>query len=83
MNLGSPNSQPIKLAFDTGSEFLVVTSVFCSDETSPDNYRFNKLDKASGKAKVEKNGDERCLNKAYNMTASKSARIKSDQARRV
>jgi hypothetical protein len=83
LNLGSPDSQPIKVAFDTGSEFLVVTSVFCADETSPESYRFNKVDKMSGKAKVESNGEKRCLNKAYNMTASKSAHIKSDQARRV
>lgn len=44
LNLGSPNSQPVTVAFDTGSEFLVVTSVLCEDETSPKRYHFKKMD---------------------------------------
>jgi hypothetical protein len=34
--IGSPNSQPAKVVFDTGSEFLAVTSTLCSDETTPE-----------------------------------------------
>jgi len=29
--IGTPISQPIKVAFDTGSEFLAITSSLCSD----------------------------------------------------
>ena len=83
LSIGTPNSQQIKVAFDTGSEFLVVTSVFCSDETSPEKYRFKKWDAHSKEYKLRKNDKKRCLNQAYNMTASQSAHIRSDRARRV
>ena len=32
MYLGSPMSQPIRVIFDTGSEYLIVTSVLCDDK---------------------------------------------------
>ena len=30
--LGSPNSQPVRVVFDTGSEYLAVTSNLCSNK---------------------------------------------------
>lgn len=41
--LGSPNSQPATVVFDTGSEYLAVTSSLCDDETSG-NFKFRKFD---------------------------------------
>lgn len=45
--LGSPVSQPAKLIFDTGSEYLIVTSVLCDDKLAA-NYKFKKLDPITG-----------------------------------
>ena len=47
MYLGSPNSQPVRLIFDTGSEYLIVTSVLCDDKMSA-KYRFKKMDSVTG-----------------------------------
>ena len=44
IHLGMPNTQPVKVAFDTGSEFLVVTSSFCDDATTPSEFLFRKID---------------------------------------
>jgi hypothetical protein len=30
--MGSPNSQPARVVFDTGSEYLAVTSALCDDK---------------------------------------------------
>jgi hypothetical protein len=45
--MGSPVSQPAKVVFDTGSEYLAITSVLCDDETSG-NFKFKKYDPLSG-----------------------------------
>jgi len=45
--MGSPKSQPARVVFDTGSEYLAITSVLCDDETSG-NYKFKKYDPVSG-----------------------------------
>ena len=37
--MGSPVSQPARVVFDTGSEYLAITSVLCDDETAG-NYKF-------------------------------------------
>lgn len=44
--VGSPDSQPANVVFDTGSEYLAVTSTLCDDRTSG-NFKFKKFD--SGK----------------------------------
>jgi hypothetical protein len=41
--LGSPISQPAKVVFDTGSEYLAVTSALCDDQTAA-NYKFKVYD---------------------------------------
>ena len=38
--IGAPKSQPANLVFDTGSEYLIVTSVLCTDKTS--GFKFKK-----------------------------------------
>ncbi len=41
--IGSPVSQPARVVFDTGSEYLAVTSALCDDSTA-DNYKFKVYD---------------------------------------
>ena len=41
--LGSLESQPAKLVFDTGSEYLAVTSALCDDRAAG-NYKFKVYD---------------------------------------
>jgi hypothetical protein len=41
--LGSPISQPVNVVFDTGSEYLAVTSSLCDDSTSG-TFKFKKFD---------------------------------------
>jgi hypothetical protein len=41
--LGSPESQPANVVFDTGSEYLAVTSSLC-DDRSAGNFKFKKYD---------------------------------------
>ena len=41
--LGTQNSQPANVVFDTGSEYLAVTSSLCDDDTSG-NFKFKKFD---------------------------------------
>ena len=78
--IGSPNSQPTKVVFDTGSEFLAVTSTLCSDETTPEKYKFKKYDPLA-KDFVKRNKEEkkrsRCLSSSYNVDNSKSQKILS------
>jgi len=69
--MGSPVSQPARVVFDTGSEFLTLTSVLCDDETAG-NYHFKKYDPIK-KAFVAKDPPERrCKTMAYNMHNSTS-----------
>jgi hypothetical protein len=41
--IGSPLSQPARVVFDTGSEYLAVTSALCDDSTAG-NYKFKVYD---------------------------------------
>ena len=41
--MGSPVSQKARVVFDTGSEYLAITSVLCDDETDC-NYKLKKYD---------------------------------------
>ena len=45
--MGSPNSQAARVVFDTGSEYLAVTSSLCDDKSSV-NFKFKKYDPLSG-----------------------------------
>lgn len=84
--IGSPNSQPAKLVFDTGSEFLAVTSTLCSDETTPEKYRFKKYDpliKDFIKRDKEEKKKSRCLSSSYNVEKSESQKIMSEKAKIV
>lgn len=45
--MGSPKSQPARVVFDTGSEYLAITSSLCDDKTSG-NFKFKKYDPLSG-----------------------------------
>ena len=47
IQIGSP-AQTVRLIFDTGSEYLGVTSNLCSDN-SAENFNFKKYDPASKK----------------------------------
>lgn len=74
--LGSPESQPANVVFDTGSEYLAVTSTLCDDRTSG-TFKFKKYDPGS-KAFVERDQTkERCKTMAYDMKKSESNRILS------
>jgi hypothetical protein len=67
MYLGSPSSMPVRLIFDTGSEYLIVTSVLCSDKMSA-KYRFKKMDSVTGELKLQTHDDsKRCRTMAYDM----------------
>ena len=43
--LGTPNSNPVRVVFDSGSEYLAVTSALCDDKTAG-NYKFKVYDAA-------------------------------------
>lgn len=45
--MGSPKSQPARVVFDTGSEYLAITSALCDDKSSG-NFKFKKYDPLSG-----------------------------------
>lgn len=68
--LGSPESQPVRLVFDTGSEFLAVTSNFCFD--GPDRSRFDKLNAFFQQGKLEA---ERCHTKGFDVNLALNAHL--------
>jgi len=74
--LGSPVSQPAKVVFDTGSEYLAITSVLCDDETAG-NYRFKKYDPLSGGFVQRDQIHKRCKTMSYDMHQSDSNKILS------
>lgn len=74
--LGSPVSQPAKVVFDTGSEYLAITSVLCDDETAG-NYRFKKYDPLSGGFVQRDQTHKRCKTMSYDMHQSDSNKILS------
>lgn len=73
--LGTPASQPVRVVFDTGSEYLAVTSALCDDEKAG-NFKFQTYS-ADDNAFVQKNVPNRCPNTAYNLHESKSSKILS------
>lgn len=83
MYLGSPMSQPIRVIFDTGSEYLIVTSVLCDDKLAA-KYRFKKLDAVTGQLKVQGHDDsKRCRTMAYDMQKSQSQKLLAHSSSKV
>jgi hypothetical protein len=74
--MGSPASQPAKVVFDTGSEYLAITSVLCDDETSG-NFKFKKYDPLTGGFTDRDQLHKRCKTMAYDMHKSDSNKILS------
>lgn len=74
--MGSPKSQPAKVVFDTGSEYLAITSVLCDDATSG-NFKFKKYDPLSGGFVQRDEQHKRCKTMAYDMHHSDSNKILS------
>jgi len=74
--LGSPASQPANVVFDTGSEYLAVTSALCDDRTSG-NFKFKKYDPGSQSYVENDQAKERCKTMSYDMHKSDSNKILS------
>ena len=74
--IGSPKSQPAKVVFDTGSEYLAITSSLC-DDTSSGNFKFKKYDPLSGGFVQRDDQHKRCKTMAYDMHKSDSNKILS------
>ena len=62
------------MVFDTGSEYLAVTSSLCDDKTSG-NFKFKKFDPLSGSFVQRDQLNERCKTEAYDMHKSDSNKI--------
>jgi hypothetical protein len=69
--MGSPKSQPARVVFDTGSEYLAITSVLCDDEKAG-NFKFKKYDPLSGSFVGRDQIHKRCKTMAYDMHGSES-----------
>lgn len=76
VHMGSPNTQEARVVFDTGSEYLAITSVLCDDETAG-NYKFKKYDPLSGGFVQRDQTHKRCKTMAYDMHKSESNKILS------
>ena len=76
MNLGSPISQTVNLIFDTGSEFLAVTSNFCDDDTAS-GYNFKRYNPINFKFESREKTQGRCGSKAFDTRKSKSKKLMS------
>ncbi len=74
--MGSPVSQKARVVFDTGSEYLAITSVLCDDETAG-NYKFKKYDPLQGGFVQRDQMHKRCKTMAYDMHKSDSNKILS------
>jgi hypothetical protein len=74
--MGSPISQPSRVVFDTGSEYLAITSVLCDDETAG-NYKFKKYDPLQGGFVQRDQQHKRCKTMSYDMHKSDSNKILS------
>jgi hypothetical protein len=74
--MGSPESQPATVVFDTGSEYLTLTSALCDDATAG-NYHFKKWDSVSHKFTEREPPTRRCKTMAYDMHKSKSQKVLS------
>lgn len=73
--LGFPESQPTKLVFDTGSEYLITTSSLCDDKNAG-NFKFKVYD-ADHNDFITKTEQNRCQSIAYDMHKSEAAKLLS------
>ena len=73
--LGTPNSNPVRVVFDSGSEYLAVTSSLCDDKLAG-NYKFKVYDAAHNDF-ISKEVPDRCVTKAYDMHNSTTSKILS------
>lgn len=73
--LGAPQSQPARVVFDTGSEYLAVTSALC-DDSAAQNYKFKVYDAASNDF-TSKAPQNRCPSLGYDMHKSQTSKILS------
>jgi hypothetical protein len=73
--IGSPKSQAARVVFDTGSEYLAVTSALCDDKTAG-NYKFKVFDPAHNDF-IQKEVPNRCASSVYDMHQSDSSKILS------
>jgi hypothetical protein len=74
--MGSPVSQPATVVFDTGSEYLTLTSALCDDSTAG-NYHFKKWDSVQKQFVQREPPKKRCKTMAYDMHKSESQRVLS------
>ena len=73
--LGFPHGQPAKVIFDTGSEYLGVTSALCDDKTAG-NFHFKVYDLAHNDF-ISKEVPDRCpsAKQSYDMHLSQTGKI--------
>ena len=76
VHMGAPISQPARVVFDTGSEYLAITSVLCDDDLAG-NYKFKKYDPLSGGFVARDQTHKRCKTMAYDMHKSNTNKILS------
>ena len=67
--MGTPVSQPAQVVFDTGSEYLAISSVLC-DDTKAGNFSFKKYDPIRGGFTQRDQPKKRCRTMAYDMHKS-------------
>ena len=68
-------SQSARVVFDTGSEYLAVTSALC-DDNAAQNFHFKVYDGASNDF-INKKVENRCITQAYDMHKSQTSKILS------
>lgn len=69
--MGTPVSQPAHVVFDTGSEYLTITSALC-DDAAAGNFHFKKWDPVSKAFTPRGPPAKRCKTMAYDMHKSKT-----------
>lgn len=57
--MGTPISQPANVVFDTGSEYLAISSVLCDDKKAG-NFTFKKYDPIQGGFAEQDQKHKRC-----------------------
>ena len=67
-------SQPANVIFDTGSEYLAITSSLCEDAGSG-NFNFKKFDPVSNQFVDRDASQKRCPTKAYDIQNSQTQKI--------
>jgi len=67
--------------FDTGSEYLAITSALCDDKMAG-NYKFKVYDQAHNDF-ITKEVKDRCTSKSYDMHQSNSSKILSKSSSKL